>query len=63
MGWRLPTGNAVASILTHLIDTGYDGDAYTFAEFQSILARAGFLRGEFHTLPPTMQQAVVSYQG
>ena len=27
------------------------------------VARAGFLRSEFHALPPTMQQAVVSYKG
>lgn len=38
------------------------GDAYTFAEFQAMFARAGFARSEFHALPPTTQQAVVSYK-
>jgi ubiquinone/menaquinone biosynthesis C-methylase UbiE len=39
------------------------GDAYTFAELQAVFARAGFRRSEFHALPPTTQQAVVSYKG
>jgi 2-polyprenyl-3-methyl-5-hydroxy-6-metoxy-1,4-benzoquinol methylase len=38
------------------------GDAYTFAELESVFARAGFARSEFHPLPPTAQQAVVSYK-
>jgi 2-polyprenyl-3-methyl-5-hydroxy-6-metoxy-1,4-benzoquinol methylase len=38
------------------------GDAYTFAEYQAMFARAGFVRSEFHALPPTTQQAVVSYK-
>jgi hypothetical protein len=28
-----------------------------------VFASAGFLRSEFHALPPTTQQAVVSYKG
>lgn len=46
-----------------MLATTAHGDAYTFAEFQGMFARAGFLRSEFHPLPPTMQQAVVSYKG
>lgn len=38
------------------------GDAYTFAELQSIFAHAGFARSTFHPLPPTTQQAVVSFK-
>jgi 2-polyprenyl-3-methyl-5-hydroxy-6-metoxy-1,4-benzoquinol methylase len=48
--------------LTMLATTAH-GDAYTFAEYQAIFARAGFQRSEFHALPPTTQQAVVSYKG
>jgi hypothetical protein len=38
------------------------GDAYTFAELEGMFARTGFARSEFHPLPPTAQQAVVSYK-
>ncbi len=48
--------------LTMLATTAH-GDAYTFEEYQAIFARAGFLRSEFHPLPPTTQQVVVSYKG
>lgn len=40
-----------------------DGDAYVFAEYEQIFAQAGFRRSEFHALPPTNQQAVVSCKG
>jgi hypothetical protein len=46
-----------------MLATTARGDAYTFAEYQGMFARAGFLRSEFHTLPPSTQQAVVSYKG
>ena len=46
-----------------MLATTVHGDAYTFAEYQSIFADAGFTRSEFHALPPTTQQAVVSYKG
>lgn len=39
------------------------GDAYTFAEYEKVFAKAGFTRSEFHQLPPTNQQAVVSFKG
>lgn len=55
-----PPGVAVFA-LTMLATTAH-GDAYTFAEYQQIFSRAGFARSEFHPLPPTMQQAVVSYR-
>jgi 2-polyprenyl-3-methyl-5-hydroxy-6-metoxy-1,4-benzoquinol methylase len=47
--------------MTMLATTGR-GDAYTFAEYDTIFRRAGFGRSEFHTLPPTNQQAVVSFK-
>jgi ubiquinone/menaquinone biosynthesis C-methylase UbiE len=52
---------AVGFALTMLATTAH-GDAYTFAEYDRIFARAGFARNEFHALPPTTQQAVVSYK-
>jgi hypothetical protein len=45
-----------------MLATTAHGDAYTFAEYQEIFKRAGFARSEFHALPPTTQQAVVSYK-
>jgi ubiquinone/menaquinone biosynthesis C-methylase UbiE len=47
--------------LTMLASTAH-GDAYTFAEYEKMFAHAGFARSEFHPLPPTIQQAVVSYR-
>ena len=38
------------------------GDAYTFPEFASMFAHAGFSRSEFHPLPPTMEQVVTAYR-
>jgi hypothetical protein len=51
-----------ASFALVMLATTARGDAYTFAEIQSMFARAGFARSEFHALPPTTQQAVVSYK-
>ena len=45
-----------------MLATTAKGDAYTFAEYDGIFKAAGFARSEFHALPPTMQQAVVSYK-
>ncbi|MFM9114757.1 MAG: class I SAM-dependent methyltransferase, partial [Planctomycetota bacterium] len=53
-----PQGTAEFA-LTMLATTAH-GDAYTFAEYQQIFGSAGFTRSEFHPLPPTAQQAVVS---
>ncbi|MFO0826264.1 MAG: class I SAM-dependent methyltransferase [Gemmataceae bacterium] len=55
-----PPGTATFA-LTMLATTAH-GDAYTFAEYERIFAKAGFARSEFHALPPTTQQAVVSWK-
>jgi 2-polyprenyl-3-methyl-5-hydroxy-6-metoxy-1,4-benzoquinol methylase len=46
-----------------MLATTAHGDAYTFADYEAMFARAGFLRSELHALPPTTEQAVVSYKG
>ncbi len=38
------------------------GDAYTFAEYESMFANAGFKRSELHDLSPSFQRLVVSYK-
>lgn len=38
------------------------GDAYTFSEFERMFRNAGFSRSELHQLPPTPQQAIISYK-
>lgn len=59
---RVSPPTAATFALTMLATTAH-GDAYTFAEFEGLFARAGFARSEFHPLPPTPQQAVVSHKG
>jgi 2-polyprenyl-3-methyl-5-hydroxy-6-metoxy-1,4-benzoquinol methylase len=59
---RISPPSTATFALTMLATTAH-GDAYTFAELQAMFARAGFQRSEFHALPPTTQQAVVSYKG
>src|SRR5262249_4914100 len=56
------TPPATASFALAMLATTARGDAYTFAEYQDIFASAGFRRSEFPPLPPTAQQAVVSYR-
>jgi 2-polyprenyl-3-methyl-5-hydroxy-6-metoxy-1,4-benzoquinol methylase len=56
------TPPATASFALVMLATTARGDAYTFAEYQGMFAQAGFVRSEFHALPPTTQQAVVSYK-
>jgi 2-polyprenyl-3-methyl-5-hydroxy-6-metoxy-1,4-benzoquinol methylase len=56
------TPPSTANFALVMLATTARGDAYTFAELQAIFAQAGFLRSEFHPLPPTTQQAVVSYK-
>jgi len=58
---RVTPPSAATFALTMLATTAH-GDAYTFAEYQRVFAKAGFARSEFHALPPTMQQAVVSHK-
>jgi ubiquinone/menaquinone biosynthesis C-methylase UbiE len=38
------------------------GDAYTFKELERMCSAAGFARSEIHQLPPSIQQAVISYK-
>jgi 2-polyprenyl-3-methyl-5-hydroxy-6-metoxy-1,4-benzoquinol methylase len=58
---RISPPSTATFALTMLASTPR-GDAYTFAELEGMFARAGFQRSEFHALPPTTQQAVVSYK-
>ncbi|MBS0265112.1 MAG: methyltransferase domain-containing protein [Planctomycetes bacterium] len=55
-----PPGTANFAIV--MLATTARGDAYTFPELAGMFTRAGFTRNEFHPLPPTTQQAVVSYK-
>ena len=57
------TPAATATFALVMLATTAHGDAYTFTELQAMFARAGFARSEFRALPPTTQQAVVSYKG
>jgi 2-polyprenyl-3-methyl-5-hydroxy-6-metoxy-1,4-benzoquinol methylase len=59
---RITPPSSAGFALTMLATTA-QGDAYTFAEYQQVFARAGFVRSEFHALPPSMQQVVVSHKG
>ncbi|WP_395742878.1 SAM-dependent methyltransferase [Prosthecobacter sp.] len=43
-----------------MLGTTPEGDAYTFAEYQQMLAKTGFSDPTLHLLPPTMQSAVVA---
>ena len=56
------TPPSTANFALVMLATTARGDAYTFAELQAMFAAAGFVRSEFHALPPTTQQAVVSYK-
>jgi ubiquinone/menaquinone biosynthesis C-methylase UbiE len=38
------------------------GDAYTFAELDSMFRKAGFARSELHPLPPTPQSVLISHK-
>jgi len=51
-----------ATFALTMLATTAAGDAYTFPEFERMFAAAGFARSEFHQLPPTTQQAVVSFK-
>ena len=58
---RVSPPSAATFALTMLATTA-SGDAYTFAEYEQAFSRADFRRSEFHPLPPTTQQVVVSYK-
>jgi 2-polyprenyl-3-methyl-5-hydroxy-6-metoxy-1,4-benzoquinol methylase len=53
---------STANFALVMLATTAHGDAYTFREIEAMFSRSGFLRSEFHPLPPTTQQAVVSYK-
>jgi 2-polyprenyl-3-methyl-5-hydroxy-6-metoxy-1,4-benzoquinol methylase len=57
------TPPSTATFALTMLATTARGDAYTFAEYDQVFTQAGFDRNEFHALPPTTQQAVVSYKG
>ncbi len=56
-----PPAAAMFSLV--MLCTTPSGDAYTFAELERMFKAAGFSRSEPHPLPPTPNQAVVSYKG
>jgi len=43
-----------------MLGTTPEGDAYTFGEYQTMLAEAGFKNAELHRLMPTAQSAVIA---
>jgi 2-polyprenyl-3-methyl-5-hydroxy-6-metoxy-1,4-benzoquinol methylase len=49
-----------ASFSLVMLGTTPEGDAYTFAEYQQMLAEAGFKNPELHPLPPTAESAVIA---
>lgn len=53
-----PPGTATFALT--MLATTASGDAYTFAEYEQMFQEAGFRRNEFHPLPPTIQQSIVS---
>jgi ubiquinone/menaquinone biosynthesis C-methylase UbiE len=50
-----------ATFALTMLATTARGDAYTFAEYEQVFARTGFARSTFHPLPPSAQQAIISY--
>jgi ubiquinone/menaquinone biosynthesis C-methylase UbiE len=55
-----PPQSAIFSLV--MLCSTPQGDAYTFSEFETMFANAGFSRSEVHPLPPTMEQVVISYK-
>jgi cyclopropane fatty-acyl-phospholipid synthase-like methyltransferase len=49
-----------ASFSLVMLGTTPEGDAYTFAEYQSMLTEAGFKAASLHPLPPTAESAVIA---
>ena len=45
-----------------MLATTVRGDAYTFAEYERMAAKAGFRRSELYDLTPTLERLVVSYK-
>jgi ubiquinone/menaquinone biosynthesis C-methylase UbiE len=53
-----PPGAAAFSMV--MLASTPQGDAYTFAELEGMLKRAGFSRTELHELPPSPQRLLIS---
>ncbi len=51
-----------ATFAMMMLGTTPSGDTYTFAELERMFAHAGFSRSEFHPLPPSPLQVVISYK-
>ena len=49
-----------ASFSLVMLGTTPEGDAYTFAEYQTMLAAAGFHDATLHSLPPTAESALLA---
>ena len=49
-----------ASFSLVMLGTTPEGDAYTFAEYQKMLADSGFRDAQLHPLPPTSESAVIA---
>src|SRR6185295_20161340 len=50
----------VAPFSMMMLGSTPSGDAYTFAELDTMMQNAGFDRNELHELPPTLQHAIIS---
>jgi ubiquinone/menaquinone biosynthesis C-methylase UbiE len=49
-----------ASFAVMMLGSTPSGDAYTFSELERMMTAAGFGKSEFHQLPPSIQQVVIS---
>lgn len=58
---RVSPPEAAAFSLVMLATTP-NGDAYTFSEFDRMFQNSGFSKSEFHLLPPSFEQVVISYK-
>lgn len=54
------TPPGAASFAMVMLGTTPEGDAYTFAEYRTMLADAGFRDSSLHPLPPTAESAVIA---
>ncbi len=55
------TPTMMASFALMMLGSTAAGDAYTFAEYEQMFARAGFSKNEMHEMPPT-QRLIVSHK-
>ncbi len=55
------TPTMMASFALMMLGSTAAGDAYTFAEYEQMFAKAGFSKNEMHEMPPT-QRLIVSYK-